>query len=120
MRIRVIHGIDNLESDLASMPARAERDGAAVVRKNAVAGNALAQEFACAKAGPHGKDYYKRLTAEAKAPLSWEYGPEGIPKTEFVGVGFRHGANNDLPQSADLIAPKLADDALDMLDGLFW
>lgn len=120
MRVSVTHTIADLERDLKRMPARARAGAAKVVRKNAVEGNRLARKIARSKAGPHGKDYYKRITAEMKSPTSWEYGPEGIPKSDFVGVGFRHGVNNDLPQSADVIGPKFAKDALDMLDGLFW
>ena len=54
------------------------------------------------------------------SPLSGEYGPVGDPKTNFVGVGFRHGTNMDLPQSADAIAPKLGQDVAKLPDKWFW
>lgn len=120
MRIIVVHGLDDLASDMRRIPVKAQRGMAKVVRTNAKEGNMLARRMARAKAGKHGKNYFKRLTAEMVTPLSWEYGPEGDPKSDFVGVGFRHGVNLDLPNSADVIGPKFADDVGDMADGLFW
>lgn len=120
MRVRVIHGIDDLASDMRAIPVKFARKAPGVVRRNAREGNKIAQRLAKSKAGPHGKNYWKRLSAEMTGPLSAEYGPEGDPKTEFVGVGFRSGVNLDLPNSADIIGPKFADDVLDTADGLFW
>lgn len=118
--IRVTHGIDDLASDLAAIPVKAAVEFPKVVRRNAVAGNEIAQRLAREKAGPHGKNYWKRLTSEMTGPLSAEYGPEGTPKTNFIGVGFRSGVNLDLPNSADIIAPQFADDVGDTAAGLFW
>lgn len=118
--VRVTHGIDDLASDMAAIPVAFARKAPGVVLRNAREGNKIAQRLAKSKAGPHGKNYYKRLSAERTGPLSAEYGPTGDPKTEFVGVGFRSGENLDLPNSADLIAPKFANDVLDTADGLFW
>lgn len=120
MRIRVTHDIGDLANDLAGIPVRASRGFAAAVRSNAEEGNRLARRFAQSKAGPHGKNYFKRLSAEMITPLMWEYGPTGDPKTDFVGVGFRHGVNLDLPNSADVIGPKFAKDVGDTIDGVFW
>lgn len=120
MRVRVIHGIDDLASDMAAIPVRFGQKAPGVVKRNTIAGNKIAQRLAKAKAGPHGKAYYKRLTAEMIDPLTGEYGPTGSPKIEFVGVGFRSGENLDLPNSADQIGPKLAKDVADLADGLFW
>lgn len=120
MRVRVQHGIDDLASDLAAIPVKFAKKAPGVVARNAREGNKIAQRLARSKAGPHGKNYYKRLTSEMTGPLTAEYGPEGDPKTEFVGVGFRSGENLDLPNSADLIGPKFAADVLDTADGLFW
>lgn len=109
-----------LPEDLRSMPVRAVKGFQQAVRRNVTAGNKLAQEYARAKAGPHGSAYWKRLSGEMTGPLTGEYGPEEYPKSEYVGVGFRHGVNMDLPNSADVIGPKLAKDADAVLDGLFW
>lgn len=120
MSIRVTHDIHDLSDDLAGLPVKLGRALPPVVKRNAHEGNRTARKFARTKAGPHGKNYYKRLTVEMTGPYSAEYGPEGDPKTEFVGAGWRHGVNLDLPNSADLIGPKLASDVGDVLDRLFW
>ena len=120
MRVVVINDLSDLAGDMAAIPVEFNARAGSVVRRYANEGNREAKRIAQAKAGPHGKAYYKRLTAELTGPLTAEYGPEGEPKTNFVGVGFRHGRNTDLPQSADLIAPRFADGVLTMADGLFW
>lgn len=118
--VSVRHSIGELAADMAAIPPKAITRGSKVVRANIREGNKLAQGYARGLAGPHGKNYYKRLSAEMTGPLTGEYGPEGTPKTDFVGVGFRHGRNTDLPRSADVIGVKFAKDVGDMVDGLFW
>lgn len=121
MQIRVRdNNTGDLADDLAGIAARAPGDMSVVVRKNINAGNVIARRFARAKAGIHGKNYYKRLSAEMTGLLRGEYGPTGIPKSDFVGVGFRHGVNLDLPNSADIIAPKFARDVSHLADRWFW
>jgi hypothetical protein len=120
VRINVRHDIDDLANDMAGIARRAKSDMVRVVRKNGREGNQIARRFARQKAGLHGKNYFKRLTFEMTAPLSGEYGPEGTPKTDFVGVGFRHGQNMDLPNSADLIGPAMARDVRKLPDKWFW
>ena len=118
--LRVIHHIGDLADDLAKIPPTARRDMADTVRKNGDAGLRYAKGLARSLAGPHGKAYYKRLSMEMTGPLTAEYGPEGSPKTDFVGVGFRHGVNRDLPKSADIVAPKFARDVERLADRWFW
>lgn len=120
MSIRVTHTLDDLANDCAAIPVKLVTEAPRVVSRSAREGNALARSYARASAGKHGTNYHKRLTAEMIGPLSAEYGPEGIPKSDFVGVGFRSGVNLDLPRSADVIGPKFADAAGDTLGGLFW
>ena len=120
MRIRVIHGIDDLASDMAAIPVRFSSQAPRAVRRNVEQGNRLAKTLARSRAGRHGEHYYKRLTAEMVTPWVGEYGPEGTPKTNFVGVGFRSGRNMDLPNSADVVGPRLAKDVGDIVDRLFW
>lgn len=109
LHVRITGGVGDLAGDLATAPPKFIRSASSAVRRNATEGNKIAQRLSREKAGPHGKNYYKRLTSEMTGPLTAEYGPEGDPKTEFVGVGFRSGENLDLPNSADLIGPKVAD-----------
>ena len=120
MRIRVIDDIQGLAVDLTAITIEAPADMAETVHSNINSGLRYARSIARSKAGPHGKNYYKRLSAEMTGPLQGEYGPEGDPKTEFVGVGFRHGRNNDLPQSADVIGPRFARDVAGLADRWFW
>lgn len=119
MRVIVINDLSDLAGDTRAIPAKFALKAPAVVRRYTNEGLKVAKGIARTKAGPHGTNYYKRLSAES-AGLAGEYGPEGDPKTNFVGVGFRHGRNRDLPQSADLIGPKFAESALETADGLFW
>lgn len=118
--MRVVHTIHDLAGDLRSMPRQAIVDTRRLVRKNAHEGAMAARRIARGKAGPHGTKYYKRITSEMTGPFEAEWGPEGEPKTDFVGAGWRHGVNLDLPQSLDLIKPKLGKDIGSMLDRLFW
>lgn len=119
--IRVSHnGVEGLARDMEALPVKAATAFATTVKTDVFEGNQIARGFAKAGAGPHGRDYWKRVTAEMTGPYSGEYGPEGFPKSNFVGVGFRHGTNMDLPNSADIIGPKLAKDLRKDVDGLFW
>ena len=117
-QIRVTHSIGDLTSDLTGIPAGFAHKAPGVVKKHVREGNKIAQGFAKDRSGPHGRNYFKRLTSEMTGPLEGEYGPSagGTP----VGAGWRHGGPNlDLPNSADLIGPKFADAVLDMADELF-
>lgn len=120
IRVSVTHTMGGLENDFRGIAVRSTPELAKVVRKNVNGGTRLAKSFARAAAGPHGKAYYKRITGEMTGPLSGEFGPTGAPKTEFVGAGFRHGHNMDLPRAADIVGPKLASDVDDVVDGWFW
>lgn len=118
--MRVTHTIHDLAGDLRQIPPQATIEARQLVRKNAHKGSMEARRIARAKGGPHGKKYFKRITSEMTGPFEAEWGPEGDPKTEFVGAGWRHGVNLDMPQSLDLIKPKFARDVNAMLDRLFW
>lgn len=120
MRIRVHHDIGDLANDLLGVAAKAQVQMPEVVRRNGEQGNRVAQGIAKAAAGPHGKDYWKRLSSEMVGPLTAEYGPEGPPKTDYVGVSGTVGAMRDLTKSARIQAPRFAEDVRDMADGLFW
>jgi len=108
MRVVVRHRIDRLaerqERAAVEFKPRAHR----AVKDSTDFGRDLARALAREGAGPHGKDYWKRINAEMTGLLEGEFGPDGTPKTEFVGVGFRHGRNTDLPKAADKVTPDLA------------
>lgn len=121
MRVIVTHDIDDLANDLAGIPTKVARQAPGIVRRHVREGTALARSYARAASGPHGKNYYKRITGEMIGPTSGEYGPTGVVAGNAVGGGWRNGpGNTDLPRSADIIGPKFADAIGDMVDGLFW
>lgn len=123
MRVRVQHTIGDLARDAARVATKAKPKMAKVVRRNAEQGNRLGADIARKSAGAHGKHYPGAFSAEAITPLVWEYGPDaGMPQG---GMSFEFGSRNqpphlDLAKSLDVQGPKFADDAGDVLDGLFW
>lgn len=119
IRVQGIEGIADLADDLRTIPRTFRLRAGAVVARNAEIGNHIAQEIARKAAGKHGKNYFKRLSAEAVGSLAWEYGPSA-PKSDYVGVSGAAGAMRDLEKSADRIAPRFARDAGRLLDDLFW
>lgn len=109
MRVRVHHTIDRLAADQAAAPVTFAAKAPAAVKGAADFGRDLARALAREKSGPHGKAYWKRINSERTGTLTAEFGPDGTPKTEFVGAGFRHGRNTDLPVAADKAAADLAE-----------
>lgn len=126
MRVRVIGGVGDLANDLAEIATSTRPRMRGVVRDGVRVGTQLARTYAREQAGPHGKDYYKRISGEMHGGLglfgntiSGEYGPTGIPKTDFVGAGFRHGINTDLPRSADVVGPSFLRSVDDEVQDMF-
>lgn len=119
MRVRVRHQIDRLAGDYAEIPVKAAVQMRKIVSDNIDYGRDLAKALARAEAGPHGKHYYKRINSEMTGPLEGEFGPDGTPKTEFVGVGFRSGTNKDLEAAAKALPSSTARDVRKMLARLF-
>lgn len=121
MRVLVTHGIDDLAKDIRGVAVRSKADMARTVKKNVTEGHKLAQLYARQSSGPHGKNYYKRITTEMLAPLVGEYGPHGDVVGNAVGADWRGApANNDLPRTLDFIGPKFRQDAFRLADKWFW
>lgn len=121
MQVRVTDSMGDFAADIAKVPVKARPRMTKVVDKNTKQGNKVAQGLAKSRAGRHGANYWKRLTAEMVGPLTGEYGPHGDVAGNAVGAGWRHGpANTDLAKSADLQGPRLASDAGKIFNGLFW
>lgn len=118
--IRVTGGVGDLARDQARAAAQAPRKLRGAVRRTERYTTSLVRSIARAKSGPHGKAYYKRIGGEMIGPLSAEIGPEGIPKSEFVGAGFRHGENRDLDQARKPAGERLAEEARKALGELPW
>lgn len=121
MQVRVMHTLGRLAADERSAATEVERRSPGVVKDAADYGRDLARALARANAGPHGKHFYKRINSEMTGATEAEFGPDGTPKTEFVGVGFRTGGGNrDLEQAAEPAAVSLAADVRDMLRKVLW
>lgn len=120
MRVHVIGGVDDLAADLTGIAKRVRPDMRGVANESRVEGEKVMKGFAREKSGPHGKAYYKRIDSEMTGPLSAEIGPSGVPKSEFVGAGFRHGVNTDGARTSDVVGPEMARKVRRKLDGYFW
>lgn len=120
MRVHVIGGVGDLAHDLEGIAARVRPDMRGVVEEERVHAERMTKQFAREKSGPHGKAYFKRISSEMTGLLSAEIGPTGVPKSEFVGAGFRHGVNTDLPRAADIVGPEMARKVGRKVDGWFW
>ncbi len=130
-RVRVIHGIDDLASDMAGIARGARRDMVKVVREGIKVGATVARDNAKRTAGEHGKHYPRSITSEmhgivefgGSAGISGEYGPD--PALPQGGMSFEGGSrnqppHNDLAKSFDLIAPAFAGEVSRTVDGWFW
>lgn len=119
--IRVESTIADLESDCRKIATTTQARMAKVVKKNVRQGRQAAQQIARSKSGPHGLNYYKRITDEMLTPLSGEYGPTGDVVGNAVGAGYRNGPpNTDLEKSMDIQGPRFQSDISGQLDRLFW
>lgn len=108
--IRVTNDLSDLARDTKAIATTGRAAMVPVVARYGQMGNNAARRFARQRSGPHGVDYFKRITAETRTPLSWEYGPEGDVVENAVGAGWRNGpANTDLERSMDYVGPKFAD-----------
>lgn len=119
MRIRVTNDLSDLAGDTRRIATVAKADMVETVKKNVESGERYARSIAKQESGPHGKNYYKRITGEMTGLLEGEYGPHagGTP----VGAGWRHGPpNTDLPKSADIVGPRFAKDVGQLPDRWFW
>lgn len=118
--IRVTNDLSGLARDTAAIATTGKAAMVPVVARYGQMGNSAARRFARQRSGPHGANYFKRLTAEMRTPLSWEYGPEGDVVENAVGAGWRNGpANTDLERSMDYVGPKFADAVGKTADRLF-
>lgn len=131
MRVRVVHGIDDLASDLRGIAVGARRDMVKVVRKGINVGATVARDNARRSAGAHGKHYPRSITSEMRgivefggsAGISGEYGPD--ISLQQGDMSFEGGSRNqpphlDLARSADLIGPAFAQEVGRTVDGWFW
>lgn len=132
MRIRVIHGIDELADDLRTIARSARGDMRGVVREGIWVGNSVAKDYARESAGAHGKHYPKAFRTEMHKDwygshggglISGEYGPVmGLPQGEmsFEGGSRNQPPHNDLAKSLDVIAPAFQGEVRRLPDRWFW
>lgn len=116
--IHVEHsGVADLASDLRTIAVTAPARMVGIVRDDVAFGERTAQRLAKESSGPHGLNYFKRITGEMTGDLEGEYGPRA---GTMIGGGWRSGENTDLARSADIVGPKFAKDVSDLADDLFW
>lgn len=119
--VRVTHSIGDLAKDCAKIATTAQPRLSKVVRRNVNEGTTLARGFARGSSGPHGLNYFKRITGEMTGLLEGEFGPHGDVVGNAVGGGWRNGPpNTDLERTQDVIGPKFGRDVQDELGKLFW
>lgn len=119
MRVAAPSGIGDLTRDLARGSTIVERKGPGIVKRNVNRGTKVAQGIAKRASGPHGKNYFKRITGEMTGPLEGEFGPNagGTP----VGAGYRHGPpNTDLEKALDIVGPAFRKQVSALVDETFW
>lgn len=120
IQVRGIEGIADLADDLQTIPATMRLRARAIVASNIEQGAIRTQGIARKAAGPHGKDYWKRIGSDMTGPLSGEFGPSAVQGTRFTGVSGSEGAMRDLEKAAAQQAPRFARDVERMVAGLFW
>jgi hypothetical protein len=119
-RINVEHNIGALAADCRTIAVTTQPRAAKIVKANVKEAEKVMRGFARASAGPHGKNYFKRVTSTMTTPLSGEVGPTG-DVSKSVGGGWRNGPpNTDMPKTADIMGPKFASAIAAMADDLFW
>ena len=112
------NGISSIVRDLEATPGKIQSQGGALVHRNGERLNRLARNIARAKAGPHGANYFKRISAEMTGPLSVEVGPSPLQGERYVGVDAPGGPGRDLDEALAKVRPKFYDDASDLMDRL--
>lgn len=124
MATRIYHTLDELEVDLRTIATTFKPRAAEAVRDVAREGNQEGKRLARRSAGAHGRHYPNAFSAEARTPLSWEWGPDAsMPQG---GMSFEHGsrnqpAHNDLARASDVHgADDLQRRTGRVLDRLFW
>ncbi len=117
--IRVTHSIGDLSADLTEIAVQTRPRMRSVVRDGIKVGKTLARQYSRDKSGPHGKALWKRINSEMTGPLEGEFGYDGTPKSDFVGGGFRHGINTDLPRAADIVGPSFLRSVDDEVGDMF-
>jgi hypothetical protein len=124
--IRVTHSIGDLASDLTEIAVQTRPRMRGVVRDGIKVGTTLARGYSKEKSGPHGKALWRRINSNMDRGLglfgntiSGEFGYDGVPKSDFVGGGFRHGINTDLPRAADIVGPSFLRSVDDEVGDMF-
>lgn len=123
--IRVSSTTGRLVADMRRITVKAPSDMTRVVNKNVRRGAGLSRGFAKKTAGRHGKNYPQAIGSEMTGPTTGEWGPDADDPGGQGGMSFEGGsrnqpAHNDLANAADIVAPRFADDVVNMVDGWFW
>lgn len=125
MGIHIVHSLHELANDMAKAAVTFKPAAARHVRDVAKDGQQHARRTARKTAGEHGKHYPKAITAERKAPLEWEWGPD--PALKQGGMDFENGGgrqttpHKNVARGADAHgAGDLARKVRGTFDEMFW
>lgn len=112
------NAIPETARDLQAVPVTIAAEGGAIVHRNGESLNRLARAIGKKKAGPHGSNFFKRISAEMLTPLSVEVGPSALLGERYTGVGAPGGPERDLKEALAKVAPEFAKDVADLRDRL--
>lgn len=112
------NGISETIRDLEAVPGEIYGNGGAIVHNDGERLNRFARNISRAKAGPHGKDFFKRISATMVGPLAIEVGPSALEGTRYTGVDSEGGPGRDLDEALDKIRPVFHKHAAELMDDL--
>lgn len=112
------NAISETARDLQAANVTIRTQGPAIVHRNGERLDRVTKAISRQKAGPHGKNFANRISAEMIAPLAVEVGPSPLLGTRYVGVGGSAGVERDLTEALAKVLPKFEQDADDLMDGL--
>jgi hypothetical protein len=112
------NAISETARDLEAASVTIRTEGSAIVHRNGERLDRVTKAISRSKAGPHGRNFANRISAEMIAPLAVEVGPSPLQGTRYVGVGGSAGVERDLTEALAKVLPKFEDDAGDLMDRL--
>ena len=121
MRISVRRSGDAISEtarDLEAARVTIATQGSAIVHRNGERLDRVTKAISRAKAGPHGRNFANRISADMIAPLAIEVGPSPLLGTRYVGVDGSAGVERDLTEALAKVLPEFQKDAGDLMDGL--
>jgi hypothetical protein len=112
------NAISETARDLQAAAVKIPTEGAAIVHRNGEDLNRVTRAISRMKAGPHGRNFANRISADMIGPMAVEVGPSPLLGERYVGVDGSAGVERDLTEALAKVLPKFEKDASDLMDGL--